>query len=267
MKLLNGSELAGFIKQQQTAAVRSLHQTLHVQPRLAIIVCNNDSVINKYVDLKKAYGADIGVEVDVHKIDQTGATELINSLNKDKTVHGIIVQLPLQDPDQTDEIVNIINPQKDVDGLGTDAKFDAATPKAILWLLAGYNIDLKNKTVVIVGEGRLVGAPLKKILQKSGITPIMVDENTKNPAEILQKADVIISAVGQPGLITSQMVAASAVVIDAGTTSEGGQIKGDVAPDVYELQDITITPQKGGVGPLTVTALFDNVINASRSNT
>ena len=263
MKYLNGEELAGFIKERQAHQVRSLRQGSKIFPRLAIILCNNNPVSLKYTELKKAYGSEVGIDVDIHKIEQADALKTINELNKDKTVQGIIVQLPLNQPDQTDKIVGEINPLKDVDGLNPKSKFDSATATAIIWLLTGYNIDLKDKIVTIVGRGRLVGAPLKMMLKQSDISTQVVHSQTKDPKKLLLKSDVIVSAAGKPGMLTSNMIPKNCVVVDAATASEGGQIKGDLANDVYEREDLTLTPKIGGVGPLTVCALFDNVIRAA----
>jgi methylenetetrahydrofolate dehydrogenase (NADP+)/methenyltetrahydrofolate cyclohydrolase len=267
MKLLNGQELAGYIKDRQAHQVRFLRQAKKIIPKLAIIVCNDNPAINKYVGLKQQYGEDIQVEVQIHTLKQAAVSNLMGKLNRDKSVQGIIVQLPLEDPAQTDKIVSTIVPTKDVDSLGAKAKFTSATPMAILWLLAGYNIDLKNKNVTIIGQGRLVGAPLKRLLNDCKIDPKIIDINTKGREEILQKSDVIITAVGKPGLLTSKMIPKNAVVIDAGTASEDGVIRGDLADDVYERDDLMLTPKIGGVGPLTVCALFDNLIqSASKGN-
>jgi methylenetetrahydrofolate dehydrogenase (NADP+)/methenyltetrahydrofolate cyclohydrolase len=165
VKLLNGADLAGFIKERHARQVRGLN-TNKIFPKLAIIQVKVDPAIDVYINLKQKYGADIGVDVDVHKIDQKNVPALLKKLNKDKSVHGIIVQLPLNDISQTDEIVDIVSPEKDVDALGTKSKFEPATPNAILWLLAGYNINLAGKKVLLIGKGKLVGAPLEKILKK-----------------------------------------------------------------------------------------------------
>ena len=263
MKLLNGQELADFIKERQATQVRSLIQSKKINPKLAVVVCNQNPAINKYVSLKKHYGADISVGVDIHKIDQHQVIILIKKLNKDNKTHGIIVQLPLADPSQTDEIVNSIVPDKDVDGLGKNSELESAAPLAITWLLAGNNIDLKNKQVTIVGQGRLVGAPLKKLLENSGIKPKIIIETTKNREKLLQDSQIIITAVGQPGVLSAKDIPQNCAVIDAGTASEGNQIKGDLADDVYEREDLIITPKIGGVGQLTVCALFENVIRAA----
>lgn len=267
MKILNGSELAGFIKQRQAQQVRALRQAQGVNPKLAIIRTNPDPVVDSYMKLKQSYGEDILIDVDVHTVDQKKAVETIKNLNSDVSVHGIIVQIPLPDPSQTDEILNTVAPEKDVDGLNINTKFDPATPMAISWLLAGYNIDLASgKQLVIVGHGRLVGRPLAKLWQTSGYNVIIADLKTDNLAEVTKRADVIVCATGKPGLITAEMVKPSAVIVDAGVATDSNGLVGDVAPDVRDLPDITITPEKGGVGPLTVCALFENVIRSARSS-
>jgi methylenetetrahydrofolate dehydrogenase (NADP+)/methenyltetrahydrofolate cyclohydrolase len=265
MRLLNGKDLANYIKQQQASRVRSLRQTSNITPRLAIVATDlNNPVIDVYMRLKKKYGEDILVEVDVHREDQTRTEELLNSLNKDETVQAIIVQLPLADPIQTDNILNLVDPNKDVDGLSKKSVFEPATALAIMWLLAGYNINFTGKNVVLVGHGKLVGEPLEKLMISSGVSPVVIDINTLDPKKIALEADILVSATGVAGLITPDMIKQGAVVVDAGVASEGGKTIGDVATEVYEQRDdITITPVKGGVGPLTVCALFDNVIRAS----
>ncbi len=267
MKILNGAELASYIKERQAKQVRALRQANNVFPKLAIIQVKDDPVINTYVRLKKQYGTDILIDVDIHNIPQSSATETIKQLNADASVHGIIVQLPLEDTLQTDELVNVVTPGKDVDALGKQAIYDAATPMAIMWLLAGYNIDLQGKKVLLIGRGKLVGAPLEKMLGSSGIDVTVADRQTTDLKAETLAADVIITATGSPAILYSDMIKPGAVVVDAGVASEDGKTVGDVAPEVYERDDLTITPTKGGVGPLTVCALFDNVIRAARQTT
>ncbi len=264
MKLLDGLELAGYIKERQLKQVRALRQSWRVIPRLAIIQTIDDPVIDMYVRLKRSYGDDILVDVDVHKIDQTQVAAKIAELNADEAVIGIIVQLPLADPTATDDIVNLIASAKDVDGLGEQATMTPATAMAIDWLLAGYNETLEGKAIAIVGNGRLVGAPLAALWTGYGLPVSVYDDTTSDLTAVLSEADIIVTATGVPGLITRAMVKPGAVVVDAGTASENNQIVGDVSAEVRELDDITITPAKGGVGPLTVAALFDNVIRAAR---
>lgn len=262
MKLLDGRELAGFIKERQARQVRMLRQAHSIVPSLAIVQTIDDPVIATYVGLKQRYGADILVDVQLHQAAQADAPGLIERLNADLSVLGIIIQLPLAEPAETDRLLAMVESTKDVDGLVPDSPFEAATPMAIAWLLAGYNISLEHRTITIVGQGRLVGAPLAERWKRSGYDVTVIDGPVDDLAARLRAASVIVTATGVPGLITSDMIAPDSVVVDAGTASEDGKLAGDLAADVRERHDLTITPAVGGVGPLTVAALFDNVIRA-----
>lgn len=265
-KELNGAELAGFIKERQAKAVRGLRQQWRIAPKLAIIRTNPDPVVDSYMRIKQSYGEDILVDVDVHTIEQSEAVNLIERLNQDQTVHGIIVQIPLPDVSQTDEILNTVNASKDVDGLARETRFDAPTPVAINWLLTGYDTNYTGKKIVIVGRGRLVGAPLEKLWLASGLDVTVVDKHTENLTDAVKHADILVSATGVPGLITVDMVKSDAIIVDAGVATDSNGLVGDVSGEVRELPGITITPVKGGVGPLTVAALFENVITAARNS-
>lgn len=260
MRELNGSELAGFIKERQAKQVRALRQAWHINPRLAIVTDVENPVIETYMRLKQRYGADILIDVEIHRVPAGGALEVIQELNNRDDVQGIILQLPISNSDQTEELLESIREDKDVDGLRKRAIFQAATPTAISWLLAGYGVDLKGKKVAIVGRGRLVGAPLEKMWLKSDVD-VTVFEKGDDLSQLINY-DIIVSATGVPGLIKSQTIKTKTVVVDAGTASENGKIVGDVSEEVRQRNDVIITPKKGGVGPLTVSALFDNVITA-----
>lgn len=259
MKQLNGSEIAGYMKENQAHLARNL-QARHAQPKLVIIRNSNSPVISKYVQLKQRYGDDIGVVVeDWYRPDLEAA---IAEANQDSSVDGIIVQLPLAGDLNVSEIVNLIAPAKDVDGLGENAVFDSATATAINWLLAGYNVELDRLKIALVGRGRLVGGPLDRMWRNSGydVTTFGHDSDLNE----LKNFDLIVSATGVPHLITNDMVKTGAIVVDAGTASEGGVLVGDVSEDVRTRTDLSaITPKIGGVGPLTVTALFEHVLAAA----
>lgn len=266
-KILNGSELVGYIKERQARQVRGLRQAWGVFPKLVIVKSKGASpVIDTYVRLKQRYGDDILVETAIETCEVSDMPSVIERLNGDDTVHGVIVQLPLDDPAKTDEIVSLVAPEKDVDGLAQGTKFDSATATAINWLLAGYAVDLRGRKIAIVGNGRLVGAPLAQIWQQSGYDVTVLTRKDENIAEILRESDVVVTATGVPHLINSSMLRLGAVVVDAGTASEDGVIVGDLDESVRTREDLTITPEKGGVGPLTVAALFDNVITAARTS-
>ena len=165
MKILNGKELAGFIKERQAHQVAAMKD----KPTLLIIRDSDNPVIDKYVNLKKNYGEDIGINVIIFQAKDSKEIEAkIKSANNDPTINAIILQLPISDKSQTDSLTNLINPEKDVDGLGEKAKYDSATATAINWLLTGYDINLVNAKIAIVGRGKLVGAPLYKMFTNSG---------------------------------------------------------------------------------------------------
>lgn len=265
VKLLDGTELAGYVKERQAKQVRNLRQAHGTVPRLAIVQTLDDPVIDTYVRMKKQYGEDIAVEVDVHRPESADIETTIKQLNEDTFVHGIIVQLPLVAGADVDKVLNSVATTKDVDGLVDNSEYTAATAQAIDWLLNGYNVELRGKKIAIVGNGRLVGAPLVALWRDAGYEVTVFDEHSGNIAKQLRKFGIIISAAGVPNLITSESVQAGAVVVDAATSAEHGKIVGDVAAEVRARADLTITPEKGGVGPLTVVSLFDNVIRAARN--
>ena len=264
MKILNGQELAGYVKERQAHLAGGLRA--RKKPCKLLIIRDSDNpVIVKYVTLKKNYGEDIGVKVEDYLAEgEEKIREAIERGNKDEEISGIIVQLPLKTTDKTDELVKLIAPEKDVDGLSGNGKYDSATATAINWLLAGYGIELNDKKIAIVGRGRLVGAPLIKMWGDSGYN-LNVFHRGDDLSE-LKKYNVIVTATGVPHLITDEMISSGAVVVDAGTASEDGVLVGDIEESIRERKDLmAVTPRIGGVGPLTVSVLFENVINAANS--
>lgn len=257
MKELNGRELAGFIKERQAHTVKAL-RSRKIFPKLAIFYDNDSPVIAKYMSLKQAYGEDIGIEVVVTKIAANDAEGKIRAAAEDEATTGIIVQLPLSECDMS--ILDLMPVAKDVDGLRGES--DTATAMAIHWLLTSYGIDLRGKKLGIVGHGKLVGAPLERMWRESGYDVTVYDKG--DDTSTLPDCDVVVTATGVPGLIKSTMLKYGAIVVDAGTASEGGVIKGDVDDAVREREDLTITPKIGGVGPLTVTMLFERVLQAAQ---
>ena len=263
MKILDGRELAGFVKERQAHVVRGLVAEKKT-PKLVIIRDSENPVIMKYVGLKKQYGEDIGVLVsDVFAEDLEALKNAVKSANEDVGVSGIIVQLPLKNAEWTDEVVSLIVPEKDVDGLSGKGKFDSATATAINWLLSGHGIELSGKRIAIVGRGRLVGAPLIKMWTNSGLDVSVFHRGSD--FFLLKDFNVIVTATGNPHLITSEMISSGTVVVDAGTASEDGVIVGDINDEIRAREDLSaLTPRIGGVGPLTVSVLFENVINATK---
>ena len=263
VKELNGRELVGFVKERQAHLVQILRSNKK-RAKLVIIRDSDNPVIEKYVKLKCQYGEDIGVEVVDAKVELTreALVAAITEANLDETVSGIIVQLPLVNREITEEVVSLIQPEKDVDGLSGRGRFASATATAINWLLTGYNIDLVGKKIAVVGRGKLVGRPLISMWQNSGLEVEVFHRGSDFSK--LKDYEIIVTATGVPDLITSEMVRSGAVIVDAGTASEGGKLVGDISDEIRERNDISaITPKLGGVGPLTVGVLFENVLAAA----
>lgn len=279
MKSLNGAEIAAYMKENQLHWSRKL-RAQKIIPKLVVIRDSNNPVIAKYVHLKQRYGEDIGVEVEDWLREDVA--QAIDEANNNPDIHGVIVQLPLRNMDDADEVVSNIKAEKDVDGLSLiyhqtnnakneyspsdiDNSFESATATAINWLLSGYDINLKGLRIAIVGHGRLVGGPLSEMWQQSGYDVTVFQRGDDLAA--LRDFDLIISATGVPSLIQPEMVKPGAIIVDAGTASEDGVLVGDVSDEVRERSDLkAITPKIGGVGPLTVTALFEHVLIAAQNS-
>lgn len=251
MKLLDGRDVAGFIQERHARAIRSLGRP----PRLVIVRSGDDEATSRYLRAKQRYGEAIGAEVLVHQAAAATILGDIKRLSSDAT--GLIVQLPLLDPTQTEAALAAVPLQRDIDGLAPNSPFEATTPKAIMWLLAAYNVDLAGRRIAVVGQGRLVGRPLADRLELAGHEVVRCDEHTPNLAAVISAANIVITATGQPGLITSAMLQRGAVVVDAASPQS------DLADDVLTRADLTRSPNPGGVGTMTVAALYDNLLIAA----
>jgi methylenetetrahydrofolate dehydrogenase (NADP+)/methenyltetrahydrofolate cyclohydrolase len=252
MKLLTGRDVAEFIKQRHVSTVAGLTKA----PHLAIIRSRDNEAGDRYLKMKRQYGEDIGVIVDLYVETSETIIDRIKALNADESVTGIIIQLPLTDGHITNEALAAIDPSKDVDGLAPGTPFEAATPKAALWLLAAHNIDLAGR-IVVVGQGRLVGRPLADRLEASGHDVVRCDINTKDLAAETIQADILFTGTGQEHLIKPDMVKNGAVLVDTGSP------RYEFEPALYQRDDLSITPNPGGVGPMTVVSLFDNLLIAA----
>jgi methylenetetrahydrofolate dehydrogenase (NADP+)/methenyltetrahydrofolate cyclohydrolase len=253
-KLLEAKNVVDFIKERHARTVAGLNP----KPRLAIIRAQVNEAGDRYLKMKRKYGEDIGVPVDLYVETEGTILGRIDALNHDRAVTGIIIQLPLENPQITERALAALDPRKDVDGLAPGTRFEAATPKAALWLLAAHNIDLKGR-IVVVGQGKLVGKPLADRLEASGHHVVRCDIHTKDlRAETIQ-ADILFTGTGQANLIKPGMVKPGAVLVDTGSP------QGELDPALMDRDDLTLTPNPGGVGPMTVASLFDNLIIAAQA--
>jgi methylenetetrahydrofolate dehydrogenase (NADP+)/methenyltetrahydrofolate cyclohydrolase len=274
-ELLSGK----LVREKITESLKARVAGLGFVPKLAIIQVGDreDSAI--YIRNKIKFGQEIGVEVEHLKFDasvsEREVLEKISGLNLDEAVNGIIVQLPLPAEMDAAKLTQAVAKSKDVDGLGFEDVGEMhlmpATTRAIFELLDFYQIDVKGKKVAIIGRSRLVGAPTAEMFRREGAEVSICHRGTQNMPDICKSADILISAAGQANLVTKDFVNALQTVIDVGINklplpdSEKSRIVGDVNFEEVEPIVKNITPVPGGVGPLTVSCLFENLLDlASR---
>lgn len=263
MILLDGK----IAREHYTSLLQKRIQELSFVPTIAIIQLGNRADSNSYVKSKKVFAQKVGVkEIHVSLAENTTQDELVETVKKyntDDSVNGIIVQLPLPPHINSEIVLNQINPKKDIDGLNCDTKFLPATARGIKELIKFYKIELAGKKVTVVGRSKLVGEPTAKMCHEEGALVTVCHSKTENMAQKTRDADILIVAIGKPNFIGKEYIKEGQIVIDVGITRHSdGKLVGDV--NFNEVKDVVqmITPVPGGVGQMTVLALFENLIDA-----
>ncbi|MGX0286243.1 bifunctional methylenetetrahydrofolate dehydrogenase/methenyltetrahydrofolate cyclohydrolase FolD [Staphylococcus epidermidis] len=276
-KILDGKQIAKEYRQRLKNLVNELKEH-GFTPKLSVILVGNDGASQSYVKSKKKAAEKIGMISEIVHLDESTSEEEVlselNRLNNDDTVSGILVQVPLPKQVSEQNVLETINPNKDVDGFHPinigklyidEQTFVPCTPLGIMEILKHADINLEGKNAVVIGRSHIVGQPVSKLLLQANATVTILHSRTKNMNAHLKQADVIVSAVGQPGLVTKENVKAGAVIIDVGNTpDENGKLKGDVAYDEVKEIASAITPVPGGVGPLTITMVLNNTLLAEK---
>lgn len=276
-KILDGKQIAKEYRQRLKNQVNDLKE-YGFTPKLSVILVGNDGASQSYVKSKKKAAEKIGMISEIIHLDESTSEEVVlselNRLNNDDTVSGILVQVPLPKQVSEQKVLEAINPEKDVDGFHPinigklyidEQTFVPCTPLGIMEILKHADINLEGKNAVVIGRSHIVGQPVSKLLLQANATVTILHSRTKNMNAHLKQADVIVSAVGQPGLITKENVKKGAVIIDVGNTpDENGKLKGDVAYDEVKEIASAITPVPGGVGPLTITMVLNNTLLAEK---
>ncbi|MCV0398627.1 MAG: bifunctional 5,10-methylenetetrahydrofolate dehydrogenase/5,10-methenyltetrahydrofolate cyclohydrolase [Nitrosarchaeum sp.] len=274
---IDGKEIAQTVKDRVKRAVEEL-KSQGINPCLATILVGDNPASATYVKNKHQACKEVGISTKDHKLDagttQIQLNEIIENLNNDKSVHGILVQLPL--PDQLDEFTTTsrISPLKDVDGLTPHnagllamkkAALVACTPSGVMEMFEYYNIDLEGKNVVLINRSNLVGKPLYHLLLEKNATVTTCHSKTKNLKELCQSADIVITAVGDRSrfILTPDMIKEGAVVIDVAISRFQEKLVGDSDYDQIIQKASYATPVPGGVGPMTVAMLLKNTVTAA----
>ena len=268
--IIDGREVASKIKEEIKNEISLLSNKLN----LCVVQVGDDEASNIYIKQKEKLANELGINF-IHKkyndISEELLEEEIIKLNEDKNITGIIIQLPIPDKYNTNKLINLIDPNKDVDGLtdynkvklyNNEEGIIPCTPLGILELLNHYNIDVKGENIVIIGRSLLVSKPLFNLLLNKDATVTMCHSKTINLSSITKNADILISATGKPHLVTEDMIKDNAVIIDVGISRIDGKLCGDVDFENVSKKASYITPVPGGVGPMTVIMLMKNILNA-----
>ncbi len=272
--ILDGKSLSAKILENVKNEVSKLEK----KPSLAVILVGTDPASELYVSLKKKAAEKIGIKSEIitlaENIDESTLLSKVSELNNDPSTTAILVQLPL--PKHLDEkkVIQSICPKKDVDGftpenigkisIGAKPFAYPCTPKGVIKILDEYNIKVAEKHAVIIGRSNIVGKPLVQMLLNRDATVTICHSKTKNLEEITKTADILISAVGKPKLVTADMVKPNAVIIDVGTNKVNGKPCGDVDFENVSLKTSYISPVPGGAGPMTIACLMENVLELCR---
>lgn len=269
---IDGKELAKQIRNRLKQTIEAENMT----PQLDIVLVGHDDSSEIYVRNKQKAAAEIGIKTKLHRfendIDEQKLLALIDELNTDRAVNGIIVQLPLPQHINTNKVINRINPQKDVDGFhpyntgmlqnNETPYFIAATPLGVMKLIQSVCPDLSGKNVVIIGASLIVGRPLATLLLNQECTVTVTHIHTRNIKELTQKADIVVAACGVANLVKQDWIKQNAVLIDVGINRCNGKICGDIDYADVKQKAAAITPVPGGVGPMTIAMLLQNTVDA-----
>lgn len=276
-EIINGKLLAKTIKENLREEVENLKKQ-GINPKLAVILVGNDAASKVYIKNKNKACETTGVDFEEYILDENTnmdeLLELIHKLNNKEDVNGILLQSPLPKHLDINVAFREISPEKDVDGfnpvnvgklsLGQDT-FVACTPYGVVRMLDSYGIDMQGKNAVIIGRSNIVGKPLIQCLLSKNATVTVCHSRTQNIGEITKNADILVAALGKPKFVTEDMVKENAVVIDVGINrTEEGKLVGDVDFEKVSEKASYITPVPGGVGPMTIAMLMENVVKATK---
>ena len=275
MNIIDGKAISAQIREGLKKKVAEL-KGKGIVPGLAVVLVGDDPASAIYVRNKERACQEVGIYSVVHRLGaettEKQLISLVHTLNDDPALHGILIQLPL--PEQISEraVLRAVDPDKDVDGLHVvtagrlfvgEQGFLPCTPKGIIKLIKSTGTSISGKNAVVVGRSNMVGKPIAMMLMAENATVTMCHSRTKDLAKVCAGADILVAATGRPEMITGEFIKPGAVVIDVGTTKVDGKLKGDVLFDEAKEKAGYITPVPGGVGPMTITMLLDNTVEAA----
>lgn len=277
-QIIDGKELAKKVRLELKDEVEKLKKDENIHPKLAVIMVGSDPASQIYVRNKSKACDEIGIEFEEFLLDenttQKELLDLIDRLNENEKVNGILLQSPIPKNLDINEAFRRISPEKDVDGFNPvnvgkltlgQKGFISCTPFGVIKMLEEYNIDIEGKNAVVLGRSNIVGKPMSQCLLNKNATVTICHSKTKNINDITKNADIIVAAIGKKEFVKGDMVKEGVVVIDVGINrGEDGKLKGDVDFDEVSKKASYITPVPGGVGPMTIAMLMTNVVKAAK---
>jgi methylenetetrahydrofolate dehydrogenase (NADP+)/methenyltetrahydrofolate cyclohydrolase len=279
MVLIDGKKISGEIRNRLAEEIQKLKKKTGKTPGLATVLVGDDPASAVYVRNKNKICGELGFQSFEQKLSADTSEEkllqLVEELNSNKDVHGILVQLPLPDQIDSEKILQAIDPQKDVDGFHPinvgklvvgNALLTPCTPTGIIALLDRYDIEISGKHAVIIGRSNIVGKPVSMLLLQRNATITICHSRTQNLEEITRSADILVAAVGRANFVTEEMVSEGTVVIDVGINRVDGKLTGDVDFEPVSKKASHITPVPGGVGPMTIALLMENTLKAFKES-
>ncbi|MFO7969680.1 MAG: bifunctional methylenetetrahydrofolate dehydrogenase/methenyltetrahydrofolate cyclohydrolase FolD [Candidatus Izemoplasmatales bacterium] len=277
-KILDGKALAKKIRKEVKIETENLIEKHGVTPHLAVILIGDDPASETYVSSKERASKRAGIKSTIIRkntsISEAELINIINDLNRDKKVHGILLQLPIPKHIDSEKVINMIDPKKDVDGFSNyhvarlNKGFDAlvpCTPLGIMEILSEYQIDPKGKHAVVMGRSQIVGKPMASLLLKANATVTVTHSKTQKIKSITNQADILVVAVGKAKMIDESYIKSGAILIDVGISRVEGKLYGDIDFDSVKEKASYITPVPGGVGPMTIAMLLKNTLKCYKN--
>lgn len=280
--IIDGKTIANYLLADLLNRVDDLEEAYHVQPHLAVIKVGDDPAVASYVAQKEKTAKKIGALVSVYNFPESATQqtiqESIDFLQQKTTIHGLILQLPVPKHIDYEALIHAIHPDKDVDGFVENSPFIIPIASAVMKILEvpmiketektgeSFNDWLRSKKIVVMGKGKTGGMPITQLLKKKGADVTVIDSHTANPSLITKTADIIITAVGKRGVLTKDMIKKDVILLNVGMTRKDDTFYGDYDED--EIKDIAswYTPTPGGVGPVNVACLLENLILAAENS-
>jgi len=277
-QIIDGKGIAKKIRGEVAAEVAILREKKGVVPKLCVVLVGEDPASQVYVRNKEKACREAGIESETRRlpasVDEKELIDIVKSLNKDKNVDGVLVQLPLPKKIDAKKVLDEVVAEKDVDGLhplnmgrllkGEDPLFIPCTPQGIIELILSTGIEIKGKEAVVVGRSNIVGKPIALLLLQRHATVTLCHSRTRDLGEVCRRADILVASVGSPRIVHGDMVKEGAVVIDVGVNRVEGKLVGDVDFDAAKEKAAFITPVPGGVGPMTIAMLLKNTLLAAK---